>query len=124
MLTAREEPSGQGGTRCAAWCSRCGLALLPLFVLSLLVSQPPLILGPSTPFSVFVNGYHADDLFQNNVDAHLGTPTAQGTDTSQAKLAKSESCTYRVSHNIILTFFPNSKGLTTHRNNTWCLLFP
>lgn len=44
-----------------------------VFVLFTHVSQPPMVAGPSTLFSLFVNGYSADEMFRSDqiVDCHL-----------------------------------------------------
>lgn len=47
-----------------AICIHIGAPFGKHFVLSTLVSQPPMVAGPSTLFPLFVNGYHADGIFQ------------------------------------------------------------
>ena len=76
LLTTTEGCCSPGRIQYAVQFLQCVLTPAPFckyFVLSILVSQPPIVAGLSTLFPLFVNGYYADEMFQSDqiVESHL-----------------------------------------------------
>lgn len=114
-------------------CTHTSSSFGKYFVLSVLVSQPLIVAGPSTLFPLLVNGYYADGTFQRDqiVDSHLQVHLWPQSSTS---LQLQVWTLFKQSHDWVMSrqkvsrinpsAVPRFQTLTINRNNIWCLLLP